>query len=509
MGFSRWLKRPVNLIGILVVAIWVGVGVYYLAGPKKVALKWPTSLAVQPGALPAEGWEEWYGNYFQGRKIGYSQTSRQVIPEGYLYRDHTHLWLNVSGEAVEADTNTEARVGKDLRLQKIDFRLHSQEAETLIDGKVEGNKLILGIKAGGERTQQVIEIQEAPLTMLTVRDYLLRNPQTKLEVGQKFKLPFFDPMTMANAELEIEVLGTENLKIGEKLTSVFRMKESFKGDDSLTWVTPEGKTIKEYSPRGFVVQLQPREEAEKPDSKSEPLPDLIQALAIPVKGKIDSPRELKYLKIVLNKVVLTGFDLTGHRQTLNDRTVEVRMEDPGRVSSYPLPWSEIVGGGNEAKESLQATPFIPLGNAELVKAAKGAAEGNTDSLKAARSIMVWVNRNLKKVPTFSIPSALQILKDRQGDCNEHTLLFVALARQVGLPARMAAGIVYLEGKFFYHAWAEVYIGGGDDGWITIDPVFAQLPADATHVRFISGDLDRQVEITRFVGFLETQVVTAR
>ncbi len=509
MSFSQWLKRPLNLIGILVLILWAGVAVFYLAGPRKGALKWPAAITIRPIDLKADEGEEWYGNYFQGRKIGYSQTSRKAITDGYLYSDHTHLWLNVNGEPLEADTNTEAEVGKDLRLKKIVFRLHSKEADTRIDGKVEGTRIVLGIKAGGERTEQVINIKEAPLTMLTVRDFMLRDPQAKLEVGKKFKLPFFDPMSMANAELDVEVLGTEGLKVGDKMMSVYRLKESFKGDDSITWVSPEGKTIKEYSPRGFVVQLQPREEAEAPDSKSEPAPDLVQALAIPVQGLINNPRETKYLKIILNKVTLTGFDIGGHRQTLNDRTAEVKVESLDQARSYTLPWTEMAGGGEEAKESLKATPFIPLGNVTVVNAAREAAGGKTDSLKAARSIMDWVNRSLKKIPTFSIPSTLQILKDRQGDCNEHTLLFVALARQVGLPARMVAGVVYLEGKFYYHAWAEAFVGGGVDGWIAVDPVFDQLPADATHVRFISGDLDKQVEITRFVGYLETQVVEAR
>jgi len=509
MNFTQWLKRPITLIGILVLVLWVGVAVYYLGGNKKGALKWPAAVTILPVDLKADEWEEWYGNYFQGRKIGYSQTSRKAIPEGYLYSDHTHLWLNVNGESLEADTNTKAEVGKDLRLKKINFRLHSKEADTVIDGRVEGTKIVLGIKAGGKRTEQVINIQEAPLTMLTVRDYLLRDPQAKLEVGKKFKLPFFEPMSMANAELDIEVLGTESLKVGDKIMSVFRLKESFKGDDSVTWVTPDGKTIKEYSPRGFVVMLEPREEAEKPDSKSEPAPDLVQALAIPVQGLINNPRETRYLKIILNKVVISGFDIAGHRQTLNERTAEVRVESLDQVRSYTLPWTEIAGGGEEAKESMKATPFIPLGNVTLANAAREAAGGKTDSLKAARSIMDWVNRSLKKVPTFAIPSALQILKDREGDCNEHTLLFVALARQAGLPARMVAGIVFLEGKFYYHAWAEAFVGGVGDGWIALDPVFGQLPADATHIRFISGDLDRQVEITRFVGYLETQVVEVR
>src|SRR5204863_7954581 len=33
--------------------------------------------------------------------------------------------------------------------------------------------------------------------------------------------------------------------------------------------------------------------------------------------------------------------------------------------------------------------------------------------------------------------------------------YVALARAAGLPARTAAGLVPVHGRFYYHAWAEV------------------------------------------------------
>ena len=65
---------------------------------------------------------------------------------------------------------------------------------------------------------------------------------------------------------------------------------------------------------------------------------------------------------------------------------------------------------------------------------------------------------LEKKITFSVPNAVQVLETRQGDCNEHTVLYVALARALGLPARTAVGLVYVNGAFFYHAWPEVWLG---------------------------------------------------
>ena len=68
-----------------------------------------------------------------------------------------------------------------------------------------------------------------------------------------------------------------------------------------------------------------------------------------------------------------------------------------------------------------------------------------------------VNAILEKKPTVSLPSAREVLRTRVGDCNEHTALYVALARALGIPARIAVGLVSVRGAFYYHAWPEVYL----------------------------------------------------
>jgi transglutaminase-like putative cysteine protease len=110
---------------------------------------------------------------------------------------------------------------------------------------------------------------------------------------------------------------------------------------------------------------------------------------------------------------------------------------------------------------------------------------------------------LRKRITPSIPSALQVLDARQGDCNEHTVLYVALARSLGLPARTAVGLVHIRGRFYYHAWPEVWLGGE---WIAIDPTLGQAPADASHLRFLVGGLARQVELVRLIGRLSVDIL---
>ncbi len=123
--------------------------------------------------------------------------------------------------------------------------------------------------------------------------------------------------------------------------------------------------------------------------------------------------------------------------------------------------------------------------------------------------MRWVYREVEKRPVLSLPNGLEVLRRKEGDCNEHTALYVSLARAAGVPARIAAGLVYtdqIDGRpaFYYHAWPEVYLGGTTP-WVPLDPTFGQFPADATHLKLVEGDLDRQVEILGLMGQIGIQV----
>ena len=78
----------------------------------------------------------------------------------------------------------------------------------------------------------------------------------------------------------------------------------------------------------------------------------------------------------------------------------------------------------------------------------------------------------------------------------------ALARSAGIPCRIEAGLVYLKGRFYYHAWNIMYLGQ----WITVDPVFGQLPADVSHLRFATGSPEQQLDIMGIIGKIKLTVL---
>src|SRR5439155_10879285 len=126
----------------------------------------------------------------------------------------------------------------------------------------------------------------------------------------------------------------------------------------------------------------------------------------------------------------------------------------------------------------------------------------------AERLTRYVNSLLEKKPTVSIPSAREVLRTKVGDCNEHTALYVAMARALGIPARIAVGLVFMHGAFYYHAWPEVYVdeGSGRGLWLPVDPTLNQFPADATHIRLARGGLEKQAAILPLIGRLKMTVL---
>jgi hypothetical protein len=61
--------------------------------------------------------------------------------------------------------------------------------------------------------------------------------------------------------------------------------------------------------------------------------------------------------------------------------------------------------------------------------------------------------------------------------------------------------------FYYHAWAEVWLGGSDGSgsWVAVDPTFKQFPADATHIKLKEGELGDMIQLMQVIGKLRVEV----
>ena len=272
-----------------------------------------------------------------------------------------------------------------------------------------------------------------------------------------------------------------------------------------SWVDADGRILSASSALGFTMEKTEYELARQAQEDASGLAslaideDVILSTAVRSNVDLGAVEEHDVLRFRLTGVQLSGFQLEGGRQTLSGDTLTVRREDWDAVDpGFSLPYKLM-----DFRETLESEPLIQSDDPRIQNEARGAVgRWLRDPKMAAGILTTRVDRMLAKSVTFSVPSALQVLDSRQGDCNEHTVLYVAMARALGLPARTAVGLVYLDGSFFYHAWPEVWLGE----WVAVDPTFGQYPADAAHIRFVVGGLAQQVEIIRLIGRLNIEVL---
>jgi hypothetical protein len=63
--------------------------------------------------------------------------------------------------------------------------------------------------------------------------------------------------------------------------------------------------------------------------------------------------------------------------------------------------------------------------------------------------------------------AMRAIREKEGDCDEHADLFIALARAADIPARRVVGHIYKKNESPEpHAWAEAFLER--HGWVPID-----------------------------------------
>jgi hypothetical protein len=437
--------------------------------------------------------EEWMGIYYKNRKIGYVVSSVIMEKKGYRLGERSYLKLKVMGEDRDVTTITNALAGVDFTLKSFDFQLKSGLIQLDLQGKIKDKELSLQIDSAGSKSEKTIHLKETPRLALGLDKYLVKEG---LSIGKEFIIPLFEPSSMSNKDMVVKVLGEDELIFEGKNLWTYKLQETFLGLETTSWITSEGRIVREESPLGFVSLSESREDALTKGWEEGEEADIIASTAIRVK-EIKNPKLLKYLKVKFKGISLAKFSLKTPRQKITGDTLEVRMEDIDSLRSYQLPYR-----GKELKEFLQPSPLIQSDSKEILIKAQEILTGETNASKVARKLGDWLYRNLGKKPTISIPSALAVLKAGEGDCNEHTALYTALSRAVGIPTKVDVGLVYMDGYFYYHAWPEVYLGK----WVAIDPTLGQFPADVTHIKFLEGELDKWIEITRIIGKVKIEIL---
>ena len=219
---------------------------------------------------------------------------------------------------------------------------------------------------------------------------------------------------------------------------------------------------------------------------------LLASLPLPgilTEGEIKDPSGARRLRVALAFPRAFRVPADGSRQVhlAGERRMWV-------VETHARRFAPVVG---DASAWLAPDLFANSEHPAVVALARELSEGTMSELERATRLMHAVYGRLRFDLAPTLPVASEVLESRAGDATEYTTLYAALARAAGLPCRVVAGFVCRDGLFVYHAWNEVAVHWPGQGrvWVPLDPTCDMAEVDATHLKLVEGNVDRQIALT--------------
>ncbi|MGH7614001.1 MAG: transglutaminase-like domain-containing protein [Gemmatimonadales bacterium] len=475
------------------------------------------ALAVSPGAL-------FYRLSVGARQLGYSSTTVDTLADTIRVVDVLVIDVPALGRLHRTEGRSVATLDRALHLRGVTAELDGTDGQFVLSATVSADTVLhLTITAGGDSQTSTVPLSR-PLVLPSLLPLRLAFGG-ELRLGRDVTARLLDPFTLSERDVAARVTAESTLVVADSADydsttmawvpvrydtmRAFRLDapgtEGGGGGAQSTWIDAQGRVVRATAPLGFSMERTAFELAYENFRRRDTL-RLLRSTAAPPPGEViattaiaaglrPGPTPPERMRVRLGGA-FDALDLSGGRQRLAGDTLIVERERGAHlVSHYRLPAAR-----PSLQEFLLPEPLIESGDLRIQAQARLIAGNDRNPARVAARLAHWTATEIAD-GVAAAPSAVQVLGRRRGDCNEHTVLFIALARALGLPTRPVAGLLYLRGRFYYHAWAEVYL----DDWVAVDPTFDQFPADAAHLRFVVGGLARQLELVKLLGSLTLEV----
>ena len=247
MTLFRPLPRPAaRVLSALILVAWVAqMGVL-------ARRAWSSSGVALAADLAHYGSSaQWRGIYYRGDKIGFSVGQTTPTDSGYEMREDGRLQMTLLGvqrvrppdEPRERRPRLRAPAASRSRSTRARARPRSSARST-------GAASTSPSRRPPASARETRELAEPPALSLNLPRVLAARG---LQPGQTLQVSVFDPATLRNAPMTLEVQAREVVRAAGRPVPAFRVEGRLAGITTRTWITDVGDVVREESPMGLIV----------------------------------------------------------------------------------------------------------------------------------------------------------------------------------------------------------------------------------------------------------------
>ncbi len=468
----RWLMDKGILKVLLVIVFSVGVS-------SCTALRTTHEIEIPKQEEP----QEYFSLFVNGKKVGYSTTSRFVESNKVTTIMNELTKLHRVGATVKTEIykkHIESHDGESIAFEHIErtdsqfWFFHDRKSKKIEGSKKEDGSFEATKTSSGKTKQYEIEW---PDDLLLSEGLRLLIKETNLKKGEKFSVKGifeYDPLDISDEDWIVgQTKDISLLQNTMPLTEIFiaANSTSYGRIPIVAYVDSDfniKKTVVTIGGFKFESISCSREFALRKTEKVY----LTSMAVIHCPVRLHSPGKAK--RIIYHLIPTNNIEL--EIPSSDNQSVQKSDDDSVFVTVHPAKAPDGIscpykGDEKAAQEALKATTILQCDNEKIIALAHKAVGNTKDAAKAARKIEAFVNNYMWPSGSSTYASAVEVASERKGDCTEYAVLTAALCRAAGIPARVVSGYVYrgyFNGKwnvFVPHEWTEAYIG---DKWIGLD-----------------------------------------
>lgn len=453
--------------------------------------------------------ESWMGIYRGEAKIGYAhlRMDKETYQGKPGFRCDSKVFTRILalGVMVEQDLMTTIHLTDKYEPVFETFEMQSGGSVTKIEAKFEPRQILASVYSEGTKDTQTIPIPDGSNL---VGDMMFFPATRKLNVGDVFDYKYFNPAGLTLDDVHSEVLQTDTIEVESVQHKTLLVRNMTPLGEMKCWLDEKGNVLKMTAILGLNMIKEPKEKALRFENSYLPPEDLAVATSAPADREILSPRYTKSMKIKLVGLADKKLAVSDKRQqvkyTAGERPVGeyvINAADFNLDKSVNLPIKD-----KKLAEYLKESAYVQAKHAEIRAQAKQIVGDETNAYLASGSIRAWVNTNMKSKADIGIMrSAVDVLHGKTGVCRDYAVLYTALARAAGIPTKMVSGLVYFEGRFYYHAWAESFVGE----WVPFDATLPTDFVDATHIKLAEGEATSMFDMVKTMGGLKAEILEVK